>query len=242
MQIVLERQKESHCFLVEIVDVIWEARLMQGSYSYAENNFEEANPHIHVNICSKLMNQYSTAKDSTAKVAEIELAEKEKMKEKVDRILKYGINCFINRQLIYNYPEQLFVAAGVMAIEHADFSGIERLALVTGEACTIVLRGATQQILDEAERSLHDALCVLAQTVKETRTVYGGGCSEMLMAQAVAEFAVRTPEKEAVAMESFAKALGMLPTIIADNAGYDSADLVAQLRAAHSEGKTTYGL
>jgi len=44
-----------------------------------------------------------------------------------------------------------------------------------GEACTIVLRGATQQILDEAERSMHDALCVLQQTVKETRTVYGGG-------------------------------------------------------------------
>ncbi|XP_055506699.1 T-complex protein 1 subunit beta [Leucoraja erinacea] len=220
--------------------------------------------------------------DSTAKVAEVEQAEKEKMKEKVDQILKHGINCFINRQLIYNYPEQLFGAAGVMAIEHADFSGIERLALVTGgeiastfdhpelvnlghckvieevmigedkllhfsgvelgEACTIVLRGATQQILDEAERSLHDALCVLAQTVKETRTVYGGGCSEMLMAQAVFELAVRTPGKEAVAMESFAKALTMLPTIIADNAGYDSADLVAQLRAAHTEGKATYGL
>ncbi|XP_057233612.1 T-complex protein 1 subunit beta [Malurus melanocephalus] len=220
--------------------------------------------------------------DSTAKVAEIEQAEKEKMKEKVDRILKHGINCFINRQLIYNYPEQLFGAAGVMAIEHADFAGVERLALVTGgeiastfdhpelvklgscklieevmigedklihfsgvamgEACTIVLRGATQQILDEAERSLHDALCVLAQTVKDTRTVYGGGCSEMLMANAVAELAVRTPGKESVAMESFAKALRMIPTIIADNAGYDSADLVSQLRAAHSEGKTTYGL
>lgn len=47
--------------------------------------------------------------------------------------------------------------------------------LISGEACTIVLRGATQQILDEAERSLHDALCVLAQTVKDSRTVYGGG-------------------------------------------------------------------
>lgn len=47
--------------------------------------------------------------------------------------------------------------------------------LTLGEACTIVLRGATQQILDEAERSLHDALCVLAQTVKDSRTVYGGG-------------------------------------------------------------------
>lgn len=220
--------------------------------------------------------------DSTAKVAEIEHAEKEKMKEKVERILKHGINCFINRQLIYNYPEQLFGAAGVMAIEHADFAGVERLALVTGgeiastfdhpelvklgscklieevmigedklihfsgvalgEACTIVLRGATQQILDEAERSLHDALCVLAQTVKDPRTVYGGGCSEMLMAHAVTMLASRTPGKEAVAMESFAKALRMLPTIIADNAGYDSADLVAQLRAAHSEGRITAGL
>ena len=50
------------------------------------------------------------------------------------------------------------------------FSGVP-----LGEACTLVLRGATQQILDEAERSIHDALCVLASTVKETRTVYGGG-------------------------------------------------------------------
>uniref|UniRef100_A0A667XQG7 Chaperonin containing TCP1, subunit 2 (beta) n=1 Tax=Myripristis murdjan TaxID=586833 RepID=A0A667XQG7_9TELE len=111
-----------------------------------------------------------------------------------------------------------------------------------GEACTVVLRGATQQILDEAERSLHDALCVLAQTVKEPRTVYGGGCSEMLMAKAVSDLANRTPGKEAVAMESFAKALRMLPTIIADNAGYDSADLVAQLRAAHQDNKSSFGL
>lgn len=70
--------------------------------------------------------------DSVAKVAELEIAEKEKMKDKVDLILKHNINVFINRQLIYNYPEQLFADAGVMAIEHADFDGIERLALVTG--------------------------------------------------------------------------------------------------------------
>jgi len=49
------------------------------------------------------------------------------------------------------------------------------LGVALGQACTIVLRGATQQILDEAERSLHDALCVMCQTVKETRTVCGGG-------------------------------------------------------------------
>lgn len=44
-----------------------------------------------------------------------------------------------------------------------------------GEACSIVIRGATKQIIDEADRSLHDALCVLAATVRETRVVYGGG-------------------------------------------------------------------
>jgi len=220
--------------------------------------------------------------DAVSKVADLELAEKEKMKEKVERIIKHDCNVFINRQLIYNYPEQLFADSGVMAIEHADFEGVERLALVTGgeitstfdcpektklgrcdlieeimigedkllkfsgvalgEACTIVLRGATQQILDEAERSLHDALCVLAQTVKETRTVYGGGCSEMLMAEAVSQLAAKTPGKEAIAMEAFARALRMLPTIIADNAGFDSAHLVAQMRAAHTQGEKTTGL
>lgn len=220
--------------------------------------------------------------DSVAKVAELEVAEKEKMKDKVNLILGHGINCFINRQLIYNYPEQLFADAGVMAIEHADFEGVERLALVTGgeivstfhnpemvklgtcklieeimigedklihfsgvdmgEACSVVLRGATRQILDEAERSLHDALCVLQQTVKETRIVFGGGCSEVRMANAVNKLALETAGKEAMAIESFAHALRQLPTIIADNAGYDSAELVSQIRAAHSSGNHTCGL
>merc|ERR1712240_272082 len=176
--------------------------------------------------------------DNVSKVAEIELAEKEKMKDKVDLICAHDMNVFINRQLIYNYPEQLFADRGVMAIEHADFDGIERLALVTGGEIvstfgkpelvkigkcdlieqvsigdetllkfSVVPRGATEQIIGEAERSLHDALCVLTSTVKEPRTVYGGGCSEMVMAKAVDELASKTAGKEAKAMESFANAL-----------------------------------
>lgn len=220
--------------------------------------------------------------DSMAKVAEIESAEKEKMKHKVDKILQHKINVFINRQLIYNYPEQLFAQAGIMAIEHADFEGIERLALVTGgeitstfdhpelvklgecklieevvigedrvirfsgvqkgEACTVVLRGASQAILDEAERSLHDALCVLSQTVKTTGTVLGGGCSEMLMAKAVDDLARDTAGKEALAVEGFAHALRTIPTILSDNAGFDSSELVSQLRALHNKGQQRMGL
>ncbi|THG05623.1 hypothetical protein TEA_000808 [Camellia sinensis var. sinensis] len=70
--------------------------------------------------------------DSMSRVAEIEGAEKEQTREKVQKIIALGINCFVNRQLIYNFLEELFADAGILAIEHADFDGIEHLALVTG--------------------------------------------------------------------------------------------------------------
>lgn len=220
--------------------------------------------------------------DGVAKVADLEQAEKMKMKDKVDRILSTGCNVFVNRQLIYNYPESLFADAGVSMIEHADFEGIERLALVcdgeiassfqdtslikmgkadlieeimigedrliriqgvpNASACTVVLRGATNNILEEAERSLHDALSVLSQTVQEPRCIYGGGCSEMLMANKVDDLAVVSEGKESIAIAAFATALRALPTIIADNGGYDSSELVANLRAAHRKGNSIAGL
>ena len=73
------------------------------------------------------------SKSGGVQVADIEKAEKEKMRTKVENIISQGLNCFVNRQLIYNFPEEIFADAGVMAIEHADFDGIERLALVTGQ-------------------------------------------------------------------------------------------------------------
>lgn len=218
---------------------------------------------------------------------------------KVDAIASHGINVFVNRQLIYNYPESLLAEKGILTIEHADFEGVERLSLVTGgeiastfdrpdlvklgrcdlieeiiigedkvcrtellvfgrgltsvelikfsgvgegEACTVVLRGSTNQMVDEAERSLHDALSVLSQTVKETRVSLGGGCAEMLMSCAVDNEAKRVLGKKAIAVEAFSLALRQLPTILADNAGYDSSDLVSRLRAAHYDGQSDAGL
>ena len=151
------------------------------------------------------------------------------MRAKVDKILAHRPDVFINRQLIYNYPEQLLAEAGVMVIEHADFDGVERLSAVLGsdilstfdspetatlgtcesieeimigedkviqfsgcqrnEACTIVLRGSGAHILDEAERSLHDAICVLIAAVKNHRILYGGGNAEMRMSLAVDDLA-----------------------------------------------------
>lgn len=220
--------------------------------------------------------------DSVSVLGDVEEAEKLKMKNKVERIASQKADVFINRQLIYNYPEQLFTEKGMSSVEHADFEGIERLALVLGaeiastfdtpgcvvlgscasmeevmigedkvirfngvtkgEACTIVLRAGTKEMLDEAERSIHDALCVLSQTVKNTKTVLGGGCSEMLMAKAVDDLVSETAGKEAYAIEGFSRALRTIPTILADNAGFDSSELVSQLRVAHAAGQTKMGL
>jgi T-complex protein 1 subunit beta len=111
-----------------------------------------------------------------------------------------------------------------------------------GEACSIVLRGASTHILDEAERSLHDALAVLYQTVQETRVVFGGGAMECAMAQAVQDKMSAVEGKEALAMEAFAKALQTIPAIMADNGGFDSADLMGALRAAHARGESSSGI
>jgi T-complex protein 1 subunit beta len=97
-------------------------------------------------------------------------------------------------------------------------------------------------MVEEAERSLHDALSVLSQTVKETRVTLGGGCAEMLMSVSVDEAARKVTGKKALAVEGFARALRQIPTILADNGGYDSGDLVAKLRAKHYEGMKEAGL
>ena len=220
--------------------------------------------------------------DSIEKVAEIEAAEREKMKRKVDKILAYHPNVFINRQLIYDYPESLLVEKGVMVIEHADFDGVERLSAVLGadilstfenpdsaklgscgtveeliigedkviyfrncqegRASTVVLRGASTHLLDEAERSLHDALCVLIQTIKNKKVIYGGGHSEISMSNAIEALAKTIPGKKSLAVEAFARALRKLPSIIADNGGYDSSELVSRLRAEITNGSKTAGI
>ncbi|KAF8719126.1 hypothetical protein AX14_011416 [Amanita brunnescens Koide BX004] len=86
--------------------------------------------------------------------------------------------------------------------------------VAAGETCTVVLR----KIVDEAERSLHNALSVLSQIVKETRTVLGGGCSEMLMSCAVEEARI-VKEKKTLVVEAFERALRQISTILTDNIG-----------------------
>lgn len=219
---------------------------------------------------------------SVSELSQIEDAERQRMQEKVEKIVgaENGIDVFVNRQIIYDYFLQLFREKNVVAVEHADFEGVERLANVLGAkimstfdslndcigtcerienvhvgekvmvkfsglkkgACTIVLKGSTAEVLDEAERSVHDALCVLMRVKTEKKLVYGGGATEMEVTLAVNNVAIRTEGKESAAILAFANAVQKIPQIIAENGGFDGEAIKAKLRALHAKGRRTYGV
>jgi len=85
-------------------------------------------------------------------------------------------------------------------------------------------------------------LCVIVETVRSHRVVYGGGHSEMKMALEVDQLSKEIKGKETLAIEGFARALRQLPTILSDNAGFDSAELVANLKNEIHQGSVNAGL
>ena len=86
---------------------------------------------------------------------------------------------FLGGEIVSTFDNPEMVKIGrcdvIEQVQIGDETLLKFSGVPLGEACSIVLRGATEQIIGEAERSLHDALCVLTSTVKETKTVFGGG-------------------------------------------------------------------
>ena len=109
-------------------------------------------------------------------------------------------------------------------------------------AVTILIRGGTERIVDEADRSLHDALCVVADVVEEPKLLAGGGAPEMEVAKALKEYAETLPGREQLAVMQFAEALETIPITLAENAGLDPIDIISELRAKHEKGQTWAGV
>jgi len=108
-------------------------------------------------------------------------------------------------------------------------------------AVTILIRGGTERIVEEAERSLHDALCVVGDIVEEPKILAGGGAPEMEVAKVLKEYAESLPGREQLAVMQFAEALEVIPTTLAENAGLDPIDIISELRAHHEKGKVCAG-
>jgi len=101
------------------------------------------------------------------------------------------------------------------------------------KAVTIVIRGGTEHVVDEADRSLHDALSVVRNAVEDGKIVAGGGAPEAELAKRLREYAVKVGGREQLAIEAFAEALEAVPTTLAENAGLDPIDILVELRSKH---------
>jgi len=100
-------------------------------------------------------------------------------------------------------------------------------------AQTILLRGANYYMLDEIERSLHDALCVVKRVLESRRVVPGGGAVEAALSVYLEHVAESMASREQLAIAEFAQALLIIPKTLALNGAHDATDLVAQLRGFH---------
>lgn len=105
------------------------------------------------------------------------------------------------------------------------------------KAVTIFLRGGSKMAVDEAKRSVHDALCQVRNLIRDQRIVYGGGSSEIACSLAVSEFADKVSGVEQYAIRCFADALDAIPTALADNSGLSSLDTLGALKAAQLKEK-----
>jgi chaperonin GroEL (HSP60 family) len=102
-------------------------------------------------------------------------------------------------------------------------------------AVTIVVRGGTEHVVDEAERSIHDALCVARDAIEDAKIVAGGGAPEAETSKQLREYAVRVGGREQLAIEAFADAMESIPLALAENAGLDPIDVMVDLRAKHED-------
>jgi thermosome len=110
------------------------------------------------------------------------------------------------------------------------------------KAVTILIRGGTQRIVDEGERSIHDALMVTKDVIEKPAIVAGGGAAEAEAAYQVLKWAEKLTGREQLAAQKFAEALESIPIALAENAGIDPIDAQVEFRAKHAEGGKWYGI
>jgi len=106
------------------------------------------------------------------------------------------------------------------------------------QTASIILRGANSLMLEEMERSVHDAICVVKRTLESGQVVPGGGAVEAALSIYLENFATTLGSREQLAIAEFAEALLVIPKTLAVNGAHDATELVAKLRAKHNAAQT----
>jgi len=124
--------------------------------------------------------------------------------------------------------------------------GDDKLIFIEGcknpKAISLLIRGGSERVIDEAERSIHDALCVVKDVVEDPKVVGGGGAPEVEVALKLREYATKLVGRQRLAVSAFADALEIIPIALSENAGMDPIDALAELQSRHAKGEVWAGI
>ncbi|MCL4349694.1 MAG: TCP-1/cpn60 chaperonin family protein [Candidatus Thermoplasmatota archaeon] len=124
--------------------------------------------------------------------------------------------------------------------------GDDRMTFVTGcknpKAVNILIRGGTEHVVDEIDRSLNDAIRVVAITKEDGRYLPGGGATEAELAMKLRSYSNSVGGREQLSIEAFAKALEIIPRTLAENAGMDPINTLISLKSEHEKGNKNFGV
>jgi thermosome len=199
------------------------------------------------------------------------------LKEMVDKLVLKGANVVVCQKGIDDMAQHFLAKKGILAIQRAKQSDMEKLSRATGgtittnlddlnrkdlgfaklveerkigddkmvfaEGCkdprsvSILIHAGLERMVDEAERAMHDALCVVADVIEKNKVVAGGGAAEAAIAKELRDYAIKIGGREQLAVEAFAESMEIIPNTLAENAGLDKIDVMVGLRAAHEKPK-----
>ena len=135
---------------------------------------------------------------------------------------------------------------GYAALVEERRTGDDKMTYIEGcknpKSVTLLIRGGTQRMTAEAERSIHDGLCVVRDLIEEPKIVAGGSAPEMEMASVLKKYAQTVQGREQLAITIFAESLEAIAITLAENAGLDPVDILSELRTRHQKGETWAGI
>ncbi len=196
-----------------------------------------ANTGANVVVCQKGIDDMAQHFLAKKNISAIRRAKKSDM-EKLTRA--------IGGKIISNLDDISSKDLGYASLVEERKIGDDKMTFIEGcknpKAVTILIRGGIERLNNEAERSIHDALCVVRDLIQEPKLVAGGSASEMEMANSLKKYAQKTPGREQLAILAFAEALEAIAVTLSENAGLDVINILAELRTRHEKGETWAGI
>jgi len=232
-----------------------ENQVVVSDYSQMDRVLREERQYI-VNIvkqvkkvgCNVLLIQKSILRDAVNDLALHFLAKmkilvvKDIEREDIEFVCK-TIGCRPIASLDHFTPEMLGSAELVEEVQTGDSKIVKVTGIVNpGKTVTALIRGSNKLVLEEAERSIHDALCVIRCLVKKRGLIAGGGAPEIELSIQLMKYAQTLAGMEQYCFRGFAEALEVIPFTLAENAGLNPIATVTELRNRHAQGERTAGI